>query len=416
MTEMSHVAETPEEQDFLGRTLSTEGRAVRERRARTALMRRLADVVSLPSSRINGFERAATSNLLVETLSDATVEERKRVATRVAKLPDIPQDLACFFLLDEIEIAAIMLDGTPLQDSDLIICARQMTLEHRIAITKRREVSQAVSDVLVANMEPAVIEAALRNPGVALSLRALEVAVSLSRTSPKLPSLILRRPELKPAQAYVMFWWCGAEDRRVILQRFAIGRESLQEISSDVFTIAAAENWSDPTVRKALQFVERRQRNRVAAERSPYKTLEGAVTAAKAGLTRTLVREIGFMCGLKPATAAKIFSDPTGEALAVLCKATGLKRDALISLWIGMRQPDTTASGDLAPALGRTLETFDIMAVDRAQTVLRYWNWALTSALTPALIDAARAGEEDLGQLSLTERSAILAFGLDKST
>ncbi len=35
---------------------------------------------------------------------------------------------------------------------------------------------------------------------------------------------------------------------------------------------------------------------------------------------------------------------------------------------------------------------YDMMAVDRAQTVLRYWNWALSSAMTrPCSGPSARA-------------------------
>ena len=43
-------------------------------KARLALLKRLADVVCLPSSRVNAFERAMTADLLVEILRDATVE------------------------------------------------------------------------------------------------------------------------------------------------------------------------------------------------------------------------------------------------------------------------------------------------------------------------------------------------------
>ena len=47
-------------------------------RARRALLKRLADVVSLPASRINAFERAVTGDLLVEMLRLASREERRR--------------------------------------------------------------------------------------------------------------------------------------------------------------------------------------------------------------------------------------------------------------------------------------------------------------------------------------------------
>ena len=52
-----------------------------------------------------------------------------------------------------------------------------------------------------------------------------------------------------------------------------------------------------------------------------------------------------------------------------------------------------------------------MLAVDRAQTVLRYWNWALSSALTPSLMRAIREGDiDDLDEYSAPERAAMLAF------
>ena len=384
------------------------------RRARIALIKRLADVVSLPSSRVNAFERSMTSNLLVETLSGASLDERKRVALRVSTQTDLPPDLAAFLLQGEAEVASILLAETPLSDSDLVQCARLCTVEHRLAIVRRRDVAELVAEAALEFKEPVVIEAALKNAGVRLSARTLDLAVSLSRESPRLPPLLLRRHEIRPAQAYVMFWWCQPDERKTILQRFAVGREVVQEAASDVFGLAAAENWADPVVRKSLQFVERRQRNRAAVDRSAFESLEAAVIAAEAGLTRAIAREIGFLSGIKPATAAKILTDPTGEPLAVLCKATGLKRPALLSLWRGMRRPEATSSGETAPALERTTEIYDMMAVDRAQTVLRYWNWSLSSALTPALVLAMRDRDEGLENLTLPERSAVMALDLDR--
>ena len=62
-------------------------------KARLALLKRLADVVSLPSSRVNSFERAVTADLLVEILRDAEPGERARVARRLAGLIEIPNCL-----------------------------------------------------------------------------------------------------------------------------------------------------------------------------------------------------------------------------------------------------------------------------------------------------------------------------------
>jgi uncharacterized protein (DUF2336 family) len=266
----------------------------------------------------------------------------------------------------------------------------------------------------VERLEPTVVETLLRNVGAQLSADAIDLLVAATRQSPELIPLMLKRPELRPSHAYILFWWADAEARRAILQRFAVSREVMQEAAGDVFSIASVEGWADPLARKALQFIERRQRNRAAIEKSPYESLEDAVAAAQDGVTRELVEEISYLSGVKPMTGAKIFSDLGGEPLAILCKATGLSKRYLRILWRGLRRPEADASGAPSPDFERVMITYDMTAVDRAQTVLRYWNWSLSSALTPALLQAIRDGEEEGGdEYSIPQKAALLAFSRD---
>lgn len=385
-------------------------------RARHALLKRLADVVSLPASRINAFERAVTGDLLVEMLRLAEPRERKRVAMRIAPLAELPNSLARMLLRDDPEIAGLLLDQcASLSDADLVACARDTTTQHRFLMASRRGLSEVVTETLIGFNEPEVIEAVLRNGSARLSQVGIESVVSLSRKSTHLCLWLLRRPELRPSGAYVMFWWCGAEDRRTILQRFAVSREAMQEVTEDVFPMMAAENWADPVARKALQFIERRQRNRAAITKSPFDSLEQAVaTAARDGLNREVASEIAFLAGVKPLTGAKIMGDVGGEPLAILCKATGMGRGDLLALWRSMRRPETAADGSPHPDWERVQITYEMLAVDRAQTVLRYWNWSLSSALTPALMKAIRDGEDEAADdYSAPERAAMMALAQD---
>ncbi|MNN89594.1 hypothetical protein D3C81_2074310 [compost metagenome] len=76
-----------------------------------------------------------------------------------------------------------------------------------------------------------------------------------------------------------------------------------------------------------------------------------------------------------------------------------------------MRRPEVTAAGEVHPDWERVQITYEMLAVDRAQTVLRYWNWSLSSALTPTLLQAIREGDEDLiDEYSAPERAAMLAL------
>jgi uncharacterized protein (DUF2336 family) len=284
-------------------------------------------------------------------------------------------------------------------------------------IAGRRGLSEIVTEALADVGEVGVIDALLANSQARLSASAIEQIVASSRTYGSLVQGLLRRPELRPSHAYVMFWWAEPDARKAILQRFAVSREVMQEAVGDIFPLASQEGWQDALVRKALQFVERRQRNRAAIDKSPYASLDEAILAAESGMTRDLASEIAYLAGVKPMTGAKIFTDPFGEPLAILCKATGLPREAVVSLWRGLRRPEADSDGHPAPGLERTLLIYDMMAVDRAQTVLRYWNWSLSSALTPALIRAIREGDEDaLDEFSTPQRAAMLALSSDYKT
>jgi uncharacterized protein (DUF2336 family) len=384
-------------------------------RSRAALLKRLADVVCLPASRINAFERAMTADLLVEMLRDAVVTEREKVARRLANLTEMPGVLVRLLLRDELPVARTLLEHAPsLSDADLISCLYNSTEHHRRLVAQRRGVSEVVADALVDMDETGVTEILLKNELTRFSHQGLENIVAASRDNPQLIPLLLKRIELRPSHAYVMFWWSDADARRTILQRFAVSREILQDAVGDVFPLASAEGWQDPLSRKALQFIERRQRNRAAIAKSPYDSLEAAVAAAQNGMTRETAEEISYLSGLKPMTGAKIFTDRGGEPLAILCKATGLPRGAVRALWRGLRRPETDANGAADAGLERVLTAFDTIAVDRAQTMLRYWNWSLSSAMTPALLKAIREGDEAaVDEYSVPQRAAMLALSRD---
>jgi uncharacterized protein (DUF2336 family) len=380
-------------------------------------LKRLADVVCLPSSRINAFERSMTADLLVEMLREADLSERQRAARRLSSLVEVPSSLARLLLRDDVSVAQFLLENcAALSDCELIDCARMASPEHRRLMARRRDLSEVVSEHLVTPGETPVIETLLKNETARLSNECVELVVAATRDQPRLVPPLLRRPELRPRHAYVMFWWADPECRRVILQRFAVSREVLQDAAADVFALAAEEKWNDALSRKALQFIERRQRNRAAIAKSPFDSLDEAVAAAEAGMTREVAEEISYLAGLKPMTGAKIFTDPGGEPLAILCKATGLPRANVVRLWRALRRPEADAQGRPSPHLERVLTTYDMIAVDRAQTVLRYWNWALSSALTAALVQAIREGDEAaLDEYSVPQRAAMLALSSDLS-
>lgn len=398
-------------EDFMGDGL--ESLQAGPSRTRSTLTRRLQDVVGLPSSRISPQERHIASDLLIEVLRDSDTSSRVRCAERMALLVDAPALLLRFLAKDDIQVAIPLLEVCEgFDDSDLIATANAPTATnaHRLLIAKRKRVSETVTDVLVSYNEPDVVLALLRNEGATFAHPAMEAATALSKSEPQLTPHLLKRVELKPSQGLTLFWWAEAEERKRIFQRFAVERLTLLDAAQDMFARAAKDGWQDPLVRKTLQFIERRQRNREAAARSPYGSLEGAIDALENELpTREFFKEFSFLSGVKPMCGAQILSDLGGEAIAVLCKATGLKRKYFRALWKGLRRP-LEIDGEPVEAWSRALYTYDTLSTNKAQTVLRYWNWALTSAMSPTLAAKLEEGDDNL-TYSVAARSSHLVFG-----
>lgn len=375
--------------------------------SRNALVERLSEIVSWPESRIPTYERQLAADILLGLLRTSGVEHRRRCAAGMVRIHDAPKALLRYLARDEIGVAAPLLEnGLGFDDSDLIATIRAGMSSHWIAITRRKTLTESVTDALIQTGDISVIESVLRNANARLSTQGVDWVVSRSRQAPSLPQMLVPRPELRPTQALVLFWWANFEARLHIMRRFAVDRSVLIAELGDVFRIAAREGWSDADTRKSLQVIERRQRNRAAASQSAYGSLEGALAAAEQGLDGGLINEIAHLSGIKPTTAAQIFADAGGEAIAVLCKAVGLKRPALIALWRALRRPHGDAESTDNP-LGRTIYVFDTLATAKAQTVLRYWNWSFTA--DAANLERVRF-DDDVLELSLPRRNAALLF------
>ncbi len=99
-----------------------------------------------------------------------------------------------------------------------------------------------------------------------------------------------------------MFWWSAAAERRQILIRFSAERTLLIDMCADIFRYAATD--IDPVVRKALQVIERRQRDRSAIGRSPHESLEAAIQLAQRAARHDAetLADISALSGIKATT------------------------------------------------------------------------------------------------------------------
>lgn len=345
-------------------------------RARTLLTRRLADIVCLPASRVPPQERWMVADVLETMLASADAPLRAKVAARLADQAEAPAGIVRRLALDEYEIAEPLLArARSLSDFDMMEIARKTGRRHRLALARRERVSELVAAALCAGGDADVIAMLLRNAGASLAMETVEYLVREAAENETLSLLLIKRPELRPAQALTLFWACGHDQRRMILDRFAASRAILQEAASDVFPLARQQDERDPAVDAALVYIDRRQRDRRAAELSPYQSLEGLIEhAAREGLRLEARAELATLAAISQDLTSRMLDDFGGEPLAVLAKATGLSREHLVMLI------ELGARSDTPLRIQQGVRVFDTLSVDKAQTVLRYWNWVIGRA------------------------------------
>lgn len=376
-----HIAEPENDEEWSPEPASASPERLDAKDLNRMLLKRLMDVVALPSSVGNLQDRAISGDLLLELLVDADVWARELCSRRLEQMTQAPKRLLRFLALDIPAVSErVIQNNKGLDDADLIQIVLHGGAFHRRVVAGRPDIGAAVSSALAESGDVAAIEALLRNSRAALSDRAVDAIVSISSDATHLTSYLIQREELRPAHALAMFWWCNQADRRTILMKFSAERMLLIEGCSDVFKEIGRNGLKDPVFAKAMMVIERRQRNRSALALSDYESLEQAIeVAASTGMTPRLRDEIATLSGITPQTGERIMLDPGGEGLAVLCKATGLKRNSLQLLWQALQR-----DGDFREKqFERVRDVYESMAVAKAQTVLRYWNWTMETAFSP---------------------------------
>ncbi len=338
---------------------------------RVLMVRKLADIVVLPSARISANERSLAADILIQLLSEVALDLRAEVARRVGRSAEAPPALLRMLLLDEAVVAGpILEEAENLPEALLIEAARDASGAHRAMIARRLDLTAAVADACLLYDELDICKLILKRGECSLSPNAVNRLVALSSLCADLQAPLLRRAELEPAHGFTMFWWVGQELRKRIIARFALDRGVIQDALSDLYARVFRMNEPDPLVQQILTLAERRHRPRgLDGESVSMDIVKRTLAAARRQPTHEIVDAVAMIGGVSRELAARIMRDEGGEPFAVLCKSLGLPRNDFFAFYNDPADAALTRQGEYL------LGFFDTMARDFARAVIRYWDW-----------------------------------------
>ena len=339
---------------------------------REQLTARIAQLSLEREHMLSDQERDLIFEILDKLIHEFEVPIRKRLADRLSRNPAAPRALLVALANDEFAVAQpVLLRSTLLSDEELISIIHHRSRQHQIAIARRRDLSETVSEELVGTQDNDVITALLENTSARISKATLTYLTEQAQHIDSYQEPLVRRQDLTNDLAMRLYWVVAANLRAEILESYDIHPTSLDDALENAVMEMAAENSNDGSnlEKSAAELARSMAREHPVNAAMLIKTLrQGQVP-----LFEALFEE---WSGIAMPRRAEILYGPGGEGLAIAAQALGVSKQDFATLFLLSRSAGSggqkTSPGDLA----RATRLFDKTKREDAQHVLRSWQRA----------------------------------------
>jgi uncharacterized protein (DUF2336 family) len=342
--------------------------------SRASLAARMGDMMlGTEFGAMSARERDLAEDILQRLLHDLEMPIRRALAERLASEDIAPRKLIVQLANDRIEVAwPVLLKSEVLDDSELLNVVRTRTIQHRLAVARRRHLSEPLADALVRPGEAEIARAVLENKGAAIGYDTFETLVETSESDADLQELILRREELDPRLAGRMYAWVSEALRRHIVENFDVEPTLLDRAIEAALADVVADHARSVALNGTIQ------RIRFALDRGELDDLAALLPLVRAG-ERTLFESLfAKYVGVSIALARRILHEQGGRAFALACKGTQVDKGVFTEILMGVSAMSAPESGPVDTGV-----LFD---------ALGYWD-TLDQRAAEDRVDAWRRGE-----------------------
>jgi len=316
-----------------------------------------------------GEEDAARQRIMktLEVLAkDTAARVRGVVAETLKDVADAPPELVRQLARDaELAVSTAVLRASPLlTDEDLLPVVLKHGQDHLRAVSARPQVSEAVSDVIVARGDDETLGTLLRNDCANLSRRASEAAVERAKLNPALHEVTVNRASLPPDLLNEMYFVVEIRLRQTILEQNARMDPALLEsaLRHGRVQVATRDGVLPEDYAETLAKIEQLQ----AANRLTPSVLAGLMRGkSKTAFLIALARlaDVDFH------TARQVVERRELDALAVVCRAADLDRALFLTCALVLLNED----GDALGKARSYAEMYAALGRDTAQRTIRFW-------------------------------------------
>ena len=328
----------------------------------------LAGITNLFLTGANSFNDshvALFDEVFARLIEDIETRARAELSMRLAPVDNAPPKLVRQLARDDdISVAAPMLEHSPrLGDDDLREIAGSKGQGHLLAISGRRGISEAVTDVLVRRGDREVVRSVVDNRGARLSEKGFSTLVERAADDGALAEKVGRRADIPPR----LFRTLLIQATEVVQQRLLVKArpETAAEIRRVLSKVSQEIGAKVPAARDYT-----RAKAAVLALKDAGKLGESALAefARSNGIEETVVT-LSELTSVPIETIERLMAGDRPDPVLILCKAAGFAWQTVREIIIIRAGSQGVATQTLDAAYGN----FDRLSASTAQRVTRFW-------------------------------------------
>lgn len=343
---------------------------------RVETLRRVTDLFAHGAERMSEEHVAVFDDVIGRLAADIETKARAELSRRLAPIDNAPIEVVrTLARADEIDVAAPVLAGsTRLNDQDLIETATAKGQGHLLAISKRQQLSEVVTDVLVDRGDREVVRSVAQNDGARFSDTGFGTLIAKSAGDDVLGESIGLRKDI-PRQHLETLLKKASE---TVVKRLAAAGAGTHPHLKQVLAEITAQMQDQATPARDYAMARK-----VAEGLAKTGKLDDNAVAdfARANKFEETAAALSMMCGLPINDVERALQDSDAGLTLIVARAAGLSPQTLKAILL---MPSSRHSASLQD-LENALKQFERLQISTARRVVRFYQVRQSTGKTAAL-------------------------------
>jgi uncharacterized protein (DUF2336 family) len=344
---------------------------------RIEMLTRITDLFVGGAVRYSDEQIGIFDDVMVRLVSTIEAQARAKLSHRLAPIANAPANVIHMLAFDDdIEVAQpVLRQSDRLDDPMLVASATTKSQQHLFAISQRRSLSEAVTDVLVERGDRDVVHSVVKNAGARFSDAGFRMLVSRSAGDDDLATIVGKRSDIPRPHFLVLLEKASSAVRARLASENPEASSAIDGVVAEVVGgIRDSARNSSPDFAAAQAAVERQNRLRRIGEAEIYQY------ARDRKFEETAIA-LSLMCDTPIDVVERALLDPGAEIVLILAKVAGLSATTTKAILL-LRAADRGMS---AKDLDQALASFNRLQPDTARRVLGFFRTRVKKPAGPVV-------------------------------